>query len=67
MSKPKTRRACPICKRRCRTVERRRMNTAYANEESNFTTCCAECFERTEDYWRDCWQEYYDMVGGSSL
>ena len=35
------------------------MNTAYVEEESNYETCCLECHEDHEEYWRERWSEYY--------
>jgi len=40
-------------------VRRRRQNTAYVEAEQNYITCCAECFERVEEEWRERWDEYY--------
>lgn len=50
---------CPCCGTVSDTVERRRMNTAYADEESNYLTSCLACFEMSEDYWRERWADYY--------
>ena len=50
---------CPMCKDESDTVERRRQNTAYVNEESNWVTTCAECFEEIEEHWAEQWREYY--------
>lgn len=31
----------------------------YEDEESNFVTCCIECFAEIEDDWAERWEEYY--------
>ena len=41
-------------------VIRRRQNTQYIQEESNWVTCCDECFEEVEEYWAERWAEYYN-------
>ena len=43
-------------------VRRRRMNTMYAHDESNWIICCAECFSEAEQYWAEQWEDYYSMV-----
>jgi len=50
---------CPMCKRRSKTVERRRQHTAYVEEERNFVICCEECFIEVQKYWQDMWEDYY--------
>lgn len=50
---------CPCCGELKFTVERRRMNTSYVNEDSNYETCCLECHDGHEEYWRERWEEYY--------
>lgn len=50
---------CQCCGELKFTVERRHMNTAYVKEESNYETCCLECHEDHEEYWRERWSEYY--------
>lgn len=53
---------CPKCGRWFRfDIERRRQNTAYVEEEANFVTCCAECFEEIEELWAYMWKEYNAM------
>ncbi|MBZ9622981.1 hypothetical protein G9F71_008945 [Clostridium sp. FP2] len=49
---------CYHCERWFVYPKRRRMSTAYEHDESNFCTECEECFERTEEYWEDMWDEY---------
>ena len=50
---------CQGCNRFRGTIERRRQNTMYEDDESNYVTCCAECFEEIEAYWQERWDEYY--------
>ena len=49
---------CSGCNRFKLTIERRRQNTMYEDDESNYVTCCAECFEEIEAYWQERWDEY---------
>ena len=53
---------CPQCRRYFRYPKRRHMNTQYPNEEANYCTVCAECFEEIQDYWREAWRDYYASV-----
>ena len=46
---------CQQCKKR--GAERRRQNTAYQNDESNFATLCNECQEQANEYWAERWLE----------
>lgn len=55
---------CPSCGKHGRDVCRRRMNTAYVNDESNFITECDSCFADTEDYWAEMCQEHYRNIRG---
>ena len=50
---------CPRCGRWFKYPKRRRQSTQYEDEESNYVTCCAECFEEIEEYWAERWAEYY--------
>lgn len=38
--------------------KKRRMNTAYVDEESNYCYECKDCFAKTEEYWQERWDEY---------
>ena len=38
---------------------RRRQNTLYAEDDSNFHTLCAVCQKEADDYWQERWDEYY--------
>jgi predicted oxidoreductase len=50
---------CPCCLQVVATIETRRMNTRYEDENSNWITSCLECFLESEDYWKERWDEYY--------
>lgn len=50
---------CQECRKWFKYPKRRRQNTMYENEESNYVTCCAERFEEIEEYWAERWAEYY--------
>ena len=43
-------------------AKKRRQNTAYVNDESNFATLCNECQKESHKYWQDQWNEYYNQV-----
>lgn len=43
-----------------RPLAKRRMNTRYDKEKSNWITCCAECYENIVEYYNDLWSEYYN-------
>ena len=45
-----------------RLGKRRRQNTAYNDEESNWVHLCDQCFEQNEKYWGEMWSEYYSMT-----
>ena len=49
---------CGMCNRWFVYPKRRRMNTMYENEESNYCNVCEVCFEEIEDYWKELWDEY---------
>lgn len=51
---------CPCCGRWFRAkVKRRRQSTAYIDEESNYVTCCQECFDEIEIHWGEMWDDFY--------
>ncbi len=50
---------CGHCRRFTLTIERRRQNTAYADTEMNYITCCEKCFAEAEVEWAERWDEYY--------
>ena len=42
--------------------KRRRQNTAYAQDESNWVFLCDECNIINEEHWAERWQEYYSSI-----
>ena len=50
---------CPGCEQMKTTVERRRRNTAYADDASNFLTVCRECQDEDDAYYAERWADYY--------
>lgn len=51
--------ACPACgDPHSLTVERRRLNTAYHNEESNWQTSCCHCFRESVEHYQELWDDY---------
>lgn len=50
---------CGCCGRSREDIKRQRMNCQYHDEESNWITCCQDCFEEIQRYWDDMWREYY--------
>ena len=40
-------------------MRRRRMNTAYVEDEKNWTRCCDDCFEEICDHYTDMWKSIY--------
>jgi len=55
---------CEFCGDELPDVERRRRNTAYADDEMNFITTCLKCFETDCEYWKYRWDEYYGNMMG---
>lgn len=51
---------CPVCGHP--GAERRRQNTAYADDERNFVTLCPSCHEENNKQWGEQWSEYYGAV-----
>lgn len=51
----------PCCCCGCVGVEpRKRLNTAYLNDECNWQAyACPLCSMEIDDYWTERWQEYY--------
>ena len=43
-------------------AEKRRQNTAYADDEWNFAILCDECQEESHKYWQERWDDYYSEV-----
>lgn len=52
---------CPLPQPRL--LAKRRKNTMYAEEESNWIVSCAECYERVVEYYNELWSEYYSSQG----
>lgn len=50
---------CPPCGRAFVYPKRRRLNTMYENEESNYITCCEDCYKEAYDYYEELWADYY--------
>lgn len=50
---------CPGCGRMSRSVERRRLNTQYVDDDSNYLTSCCDCYDDMYEHYRDLWQSYY--------
>jgi hypothetical protein len=50
---------CNCCGRYFMYPERRRLNTAYVNEESNWLTSCQECYDEACDHYAELWNDYY--------
>jgi len=50
---------CPNCNKYFTYPRKRRMNTAYAQYESNFEVCCLNCHNSHEEFWEEMWKEYY--------
>ncbi len=48
-----------VCGRWFKYPRRRRQSTQYHDEESNYVTCCSDCFEEVEEHWAELWDEYY--------
>lgn len=55
-------RRCRYCSRLSWSVTTRRQSTAYVDDKLNYITCCAECYEATEEYWEERWAGYYGDV-----
>ena len=54
---------CPECMKKKKTVEQRRQNTRYTNDELNYVVMCKGCFKERQEYWKMMWSEYRDSVG----
>ena len=51
---------CPMCGRCFQKIERRRLCTAYVDDERNYVKTCEDCFVETNDYYHGLWMEYYN-------
>ena len=49
---------------RCESMKatRRRQNTKYVEEESNWNTLCEDCQIKVDEYWADMWADYYSGI-----
>jgi hypothetical protein len=52
---------CGMCNRWLVYPNRRHMSTMYIDEESNYITVCADCFDYVEEIWEERWSEYNSM------
>lgn len=60
MSKqPIIREKCECCNKYSLTIGKRRLNTQYVDEESNFLKSCIKCYADAEEYYAERWAEYY--------
>jgi len=50
---------CGHCGEMKPEVKRRRLCTAYVEEESNLVESCFECYIERNDYWIERWMDYY--------
>ena len=50
---------CQECRKWLCYPKRCRQSTMYQDDESNYVTCCADCFEKIEEYWVERWEEYW--------
>lgn len=55
-------RMCRCCGYLSYGVQRRRLNTAYADPESNWLESCRECWEGAVEYYSDLWSQYWSDV-----
>jgi hypothetical protein len=51
---------CPICHKweTLASIRSRRMNTAYCDDKLNFLTSCLDCWEQSEEDWKERWADY---------
>ncbi len=57
MSDPKPK--CQCCEAETSDVKRRRQNTNYVEEDSNYAVLCDPCQKEADAYWADMWASYY--------
>ncbi len=53
---------CPCCERRSKSIESRRRNTRYVDDDLNFITSCDDCFREDDRYWKEQWDDYWSSV-----
>lgn len=50
---------CPCCKQKMYSVDKRRLNTSYDHDKSNYLTSCLYCYADVYEYYAERWEEYY--------
>lgn len=50
------------CKGYSLNVERRRLNTAYVDDELNYITCCIFCYITAYKQYEELWKDYYASI-----
>lgn len=50
---------CGYCQKMMPEVEKRRLCTAYANEEFNWMESCLDCYIEQNEYYKERWDDYY--------
>lgn len=45
-----------------RRWKKRRQNTSYVNEESNWVFLCDRCMKINHEHWQEMWNDYYRSV-----
>lgn len=50
---------CPSCGQTSKHIGRRRQNTRYRNDNSNWFISCRPCSQENEEYWAERWADYY--------
>lgn len=43
-------------------LQRRRLNTAYVDEELNWMTSCEAAYEESVSYYKELWTDYYASI-----
>jgi hypothetical protein len=59
--------ACVYCFTITATIEKRRLNTAYCDEEQNWITSCQECYDDLYAMYEEQWKDYYSGCYGVYL
>ena len=62
ISKPSALLVCPCCGQ-AGEIKKRRLNTSYADEESNWMEACLDCFQGAVAQYADMWSDYYSGLG----
>ena len=50
---------CAGCGKKGPDVQKRRQNTAYHDDASNWSVLCPDCQAEANEYWAERWAEYY--------